>query len=255
MTQQAEILLPQAAAGEQRSRYARVAAALKQMIQSGEHAIGARLPPERELAARFAVSRQTVRAALRLLREERLIDSRQGAGSTIAAPARSQAFRLAANSIDDLVAYGAHMYTEIRSAALQRIDGRAAKRIGVAPGHDWLVVRGVARTRHRGLPVCWSRYYINDAFAAIKDLLPPQSGPIFLQIEEEFGVTITDVEQTISASALPRALAGDLKATPGETTIEVRRTYRTEDGTLAQISFHTHPATRFQQTIRMRRMA
>jgi GntR family transcriptional regulator len=91
-------------------RYAAVARALKERILEGEYDIGALLPPERELAERFAVSRQTIRAALRLLREERLVTSRQGAGTMIATPRSSEAFRLAANSIDDLVAYAAHMY-------------------------------------------------------------------------------------------------------------------------------------------------
>ena len=65
-------------------RYLAIAQALKDGILGGEYAIGALLPPERELAERFTVSRQTVRAALRLLREEQLVTSRQGAGTIVA---------------------------------------------------------------------------------------------------------------------------------------------------------------------------
>lgn len=235
-------------------RYVVVAQALKDQILGGELATGALLPPERELSERFAVSRQTVRTALRMLREERLVTSRQGAGTVVATPRSSEAFRLAANSIDDLVAYAAHMYTEIRSMGLELVEGHAASRLGVTPGHEWFVVRGLARYRHRRVPVCWSQYYINGAFADIARKLPRDSGPIFLLLEEMFGVSIAEMDQTISTAALSRALAEELRAKPGETSIEVRRAYRTSQGVLAQISLHSHPAARFQQTISMQRL-
>lgn len=236
-------------------RYVAIAQALKEQILDGAYPPGTSLPPERALSERFAVSRQTVRAALRLLREERLVTSRQGAGTVVATPRRSESFSLAANSIDDLVAYATHMYTEVRSTGLERVEGRLAARLGVVPGHEWLVIRGLARYRRRQTPVCWSQYYINGAFAEVDRRLPRESGPIFPLIEEMFGVSIAEMDQMISAGALSRTLAEELKAEPGETSIEVRRTYRTSQGMLAQVSLHSHPAARFQQTIRMQRLA
>lgn len=245
---------PQAPLPEPERRYLAVARALKEQILGGSYPIGARLPPERELVERFAVSRETVRAALRLLREERLVTSRQGAGTVVAKARSSESFRLAANSIDDLVAYAEHMYTEIRSTGTELVEGRAAARLGVRPGHQWFVIRGLARYRRRQTPICWSQYYINGEFADIAQMLSRNSGPIFLLIEEMFGVSIAEMDQTISSASLSRALAEELRATPGETSIEVRRTYRTSQGKLAQISLHSHPAARFQQTIRMQRL-
>lgn len=242
-------------AADNPKRYVMVAHALKERILGGEYGIGASLPSERELSERYAVSRQTVRAALRLLREERLVSSRQGAGTVVAMPRSAEAFRLAANSIDDLVAYSAQMYTEVRSTGTERVEGRMAARLGIRPGHDWFVIRGLVRYHRRPTPVCWSQYYINGAFAEIGRVLPRDSGPIFPLIEEMFGVSIAEMDQTISTSSLPRAIAEELKAKPGETSIEVRRTYRTSQGVLAQVSLHSHAAARFQQTIRMQRLA
>lgn len=239
---------------EEGRRYLAVARALKEQIVGGHYPIGARLPPERELGERFAVSRQTVRAALRLLREERLVTSRQGARTIVAPTRSSESFRLAANSIDDLVAYAEHMYTEIRFTGRELIEGRAAARLGVRPGHEWFVIRGLARYRRRQTPICWSQYYINGEFADIGRALPRNSGPIFLLIEQMFGVSIAEMDQTISTASLSRTLAEELRAKPGETSIEVRRSYRTSQGQLAQISLHSHPAARFQQTIRMQRL-
>lgn len=57
----------------------RIAAALRELILSGELGPDARLPGEQELAARFAVSRPTLREALKRLAAQNLIRTRRGA--------------------------------------------------------------------------------------------------------------------------------------------------------------------------------
>ncbi|MBD9596919.1 FadR family transcriptional regulator [Ensifer sp. ENS05] len=56
---------------------------LSAWIYAGRAAPDGRLPSEKELSDRFKVSRPVVREALRRLREEGLIESRQGAGSFV----------------------------------------------------------------------------------------------------------------------------------------------------------------------------
>jgi DNA-binding FadR family transcriptional regulator len=53
---------------------------LRGRILNGALAVGARLPPERDLAAQFGVNRVTVRSALAQLRSEGLLSVRQGRG-------------------------------------------------------------------------------------------------------------------------------------------------------------------------------
>ena len=60
-----------------------LARALRAAVQSGMLADGARLPPERTLAAALAVSRSTVTSALDELRAEGTVQSRQGSGTTV----------------------------------------------------------------------------------------------------------------------------------------------------------------------------
>ena len=60
--------------------YRQVADQLRQMIDSGEYAVGARLPAERELAEQFGLSRPTVREALIALEVEGRIRIRVGSG-------------------------------------------------------------------------------------------------------------------------------------------------------------------------------
>lgn len=60
-----------------------VTAALLSAILSGQHAAGARLPPERELAATLGASRVSVRSALGRLAEWGVVSARQGSGITV----------------------------------------------------------------------------------------------------------------------------------------------------------------------------
>lgn len=65
---------------EPRRLYRQIADQLRQLIQNGEFAVGSRLPPERDLAAKMGVSRPSVREALIALEVEGLIEVRMGSG-------------------------------------------------------------------------------------------------------------------------------------------------------------------------------
>ncbi|WP_425584560.1 GntR family transcriptional regulator [Streptomyces levis] len=61
----------------------RVLKALRSAMADGTYPPGAHLPPQRELASRFGVARDTVQRALKVLSDEGLIESRQGSASTV----------------------------------------------------------------------------------------------------------------------------------------------------------------------------
>jgi DNA-binding transcriptional MocR family regulator len=66
--------------------YAALAGAVRGLLADGRLALGVRLPAERELAESLAVSRTTVSAAYRALRETGHLTSRRGAGSWTTLP-------------------------------------------------------------------------------------------------------------------------------------------------------------------------
>ncbi|MFT3929197.1 MAG: GntR family transcriptional regulator [Spongiibacteraceae bacterium] len=234
--------------------YLQVANALREEIVSGAYPVGSQLPSEDELCKRFDVSRYTVREALRLLRDDGLVASRQGAGTIVIPPRASDSDIQQVMSINDLVAFGTDTRFAIESISTVTIDEKLAARTGLPIGEEWLEVRGYRHAEDADSPLCWAEYYINRAYAAVGRLLQRHTGPIFSLIEDMFGQTITEVHQQISATLISPTLATSLKVKAGSAALEVLRSYKTADGKIAQITINTHPAALFQHSMTMRRV-
>ena len=234
--------------------YLQVVRALKDEIVRGVHPVGSQLPTEEELCERFAVSRYTVREALRLLREDHLVSSRKGAGTTVVPPRALDSYVHEVMSFNDLITFATGVRFRIDSTEMVVADTKLASRIGAMAGDRWLAVRGFRYTSDGEPPVCWTEVYINAEFAAVGRLLPRHTGPIFPLIEDLFGQRIVEVHQEIAAGLIQPALAEGLQAPAGAMALEVQRTYRLADGKIAQVAINTHPASRFRHAMTMRRV-
>jgi GntR family transcriptional regulator len=234
--------------------YLQVVRALKDEIVSGVFPVGSQLPTEEELCARFSVSRHTVREALRRLREDSLVSSRQGQGTTVVPPRPTDDFIHEVMSINDLVAFATGVRFEVDTIEMIEIDDKLSARTGIASGEQWLAVRGFRHTEGSDVPVCWTEVYITREFAAVGRLLQRHRGPIFHLIEDLFGQSLVEVHQEIAAALISPALASGLKVKAGTTALEVQRTYKLATGKVAQVAINTHPASRFRHSMTMRRV-
>jgi GntR family transcriptional regulator len=242
------------AAGADEPLYLQLVRALKDEIVSGVFPVGSQLPTEEELCERFKVSRYTVREALRRLRQDNLVSSRQGAGTTVVPPHPADSFVHEVMSINDLVAFATGVRFAIDTIEMIGIDEQLSARTGIATGEEWLAVRGFRHTEGGEWPVCWTEVYINREFAAVGRLLQRHRGPIFHLIEDLFGQSIVEVHQEIAAALISPDLAGGLKVKAGTTALEVQRTYKLATGKIAQVAINTHPASRFRHAMTMRRV-
>jgi GntR family transcriptional regulator len=238
-------------------RYLQIARTLRKEIVEGVFPVGSQLPTEHELCERFAVSRYTIREALRRLREDNLVASRPRTGTLVVPRPSSDSYVQHVMSINDLLAFATETRFAIDSVAMVTIDDDLAGRTGLRTGEQWLAVRGFRRTvatESPGAALCRTEYYINRAFAGVGRLLQRHEGPIFPLIEDLFGLSIVEVQQEIAAVLISPALAVGLETDSGTPALQVQRTYTTSDGRVAQVTINTHPASRFRHSMTMRRV-
>lgn len=236
-------------------RYLEVASILQRRISDGQHPVGSLLPTETELCRAFAVSRHTVREALRALREMGLITRRQGAGTQVVASETPGNYTQSVTSIADVLQYARGTYLELGPRQEIAARGAQARLLRCAPGRPWLKYVGLRRAGPGGQAICATDLYIDPAFADIETRFGSQPGAIYELIEEMYGEEIAEIRQEISAVVLSPEVAAALDAEPGEPALRIVRRYLGTNGSPLEVSVSIHPADRFTYAMRLRRDA
>ena len=141
---------------DSRPMYQQLAAQIRDQILTGELAPGDRLPTETQLTERYDVSRNTIRLAMDVLRNEGLITSSQGRGSFVRSEQRmkylatltgSRRKRLEAGRQADTFAQqvAAHGKTARQAITVEVIPAPPdiGSRLGLGPGQEVAVRRRV----------------------------------------------------------------------------------------------------------------
>jgi GntR family transcriptional regulator len=167
-------------------RARQVADVLRQQIRAG--AFERTLPTEAELASEFAASRNTVRAALALLREEGLIERSPRVGTTVAQRKYEHGLDALEGLKQTLREHG-EVRNEVRAAMTVTPPPAVARRLGLEPGEHAVYLE---RLRYLGeLPLSLDLTYLvpdigtrlldhdlahNDVFALIEQVSGPLGG-------------------------------------------------------------------------------
>ena len=219
-------------------RYLAIADDLRRQLLSGELAAGRVLPSESELGRAYAASRVTVRKALDVLRDEGLVDSRQGFGWFAAASPVEQSLGRLGTIEAQLAASGRASERRVLDFRFTAARARVRKVLGadrVLEVRRVNLVDGVAFARvtvwcssdlARGLS-------LEDVErATFHDLLDVELG----------GAT-----QVIAAAAVGAADADVLGVPEGSPALVVERTTRSAAGQAVLLSDHVFPGhlTRF----------
>ena len=233
--------------------YRQVVQTLKQEIVGGVHPVDTQLPTEGELQQRFRVSRHTIREALRELRDAGLVASRQGFGTTVLRAGSPRPYSHEVASINDLIELANATRYDVRSSEIVAADGALAARLGGAIGSKWLRVRGYRFAPDDRRAVCWTEVHVHGDFAGVARLLGRRPGPIYLLIEDLYGETVAEVEQSIRVSEAPDDVAAMLAVRQHGPVIEVRRTYRLSSGIVGIVAENLYPIDRFHLCMTLRR--
>jgi len=223
---------------------------LKQRIDRGELAAGARLPSEPELAAELQVSRATLREALRTMELQGLLWRRQGSGTFVAEHPR-MATSLDVNfGVTDAIR-AAGMTAGIAQARhwVEPAPAGEAALLELEPGQDVLVIERV-RTAE-GKPVVLSRDLVPSRLVggndrAVQGMLERS---IYDVLERELGIVISHGVARFRPVRAGHAVAARLGVPRGELLLYLWQVDYAEDGTPAISSHEFHLADAFDFTV------
>jgi len=241
------------ASGVRTPLYQQVLDALRGEILKGLFPVGSQLPTEEALTARFGVSRNTVREALRHLREGGLIASRQGAGTTVCGPGAAPGYVQEIDSISDLIQYAASIRYQVDRSEPIAADKLLVAQIGGSVGQKWLRIEGLRFADGNAVPLCRTVVYVHADYAGVGRLVGRRKSAIYELIEDLYAEKIGDVEQTFRAYVAPAVVARDLEVESGTVVVEIKRVYRTTSKKIAEVAVNQFAFNRFTFAMRLRR--
>jgi DNA-binding GntR family transcriptional regulator len=236
------------------TRYKELRQILADEIAAGKHVVGGRFPTEFELCDRFGVSRHTVREALRMLQDQGLLSRQAGAGTTVLAKTRPTLYSQTLDTLDHLSDYAADTNFECGHEGFVTVRGTLAETLGCTPGERWLRFAGLRRAVGERTPICWTEIFVAEPYAAIREKAARETGSIYKLIIAEFGIEISEVEQRVSALAVPGEIAIALGIDPAAPALLTRRRYYADDAQAPfEITLSVHPGDRYAHTQRLKR--
>ncbi len=234
------------------TKHALVARALLKDIARGKYAVGGMLPSEPQLTTAFGVSRQTVREALRSLRDLGLVDGAHGVGSFVRARHPTTGYAHSFDSMEDLLQYATGTRVAIASLEEVALDAGQAQWLGRRKGERWWKVRTVRLAQSDAAPIASSTIMVPYAHGHVLHDLGHTREPIFALIERSMGERIAEVLQDISALALPAEHAAALAMRAGSPALCIERRYFGRGGGLFEVSQTFHPPGTFHYSMRLR---
>lgn len=207
--------------------YLQIKEALKKQILGGEYAPHERMPSESELMKTFAVSRITVRQALRDLHAEGLIFSSQGKGTFASKPKAMQDVQHLEGFAEAMQPKGYE--TSARLLSIREISANKDVQERLELEAKAQVVE-VIRVRYLNRePVSVDRSYFPMAIGRTlfsKDL----SGDIFPLLENQIGISLGRAEISLEARPADAEIAKLLGVEPGNPVMWVERLTRDSQG-------------------------
>ncbi|MGB3071642.1 MAG: GntR family transcriptional regulator [Ottowia sp.] len=234
--------------------YKRIAHRLRQKIIRGTYLVGHNLPTENELAEEYKASRHTIREALRELRQDGVIASRRGSGSVVCAPQNCQSFVHETSTINEIEQY-AKSPMKVVSTSFVNLASELPGAVQADTVADWLLIEGYRYAEGDPHAISATLAYLHPDYVSVARLFGKRTTPLFELIEDNFGVVIHEVEQTVLAREVPEHIADAIGLAPFSMAIEVLRLYRLKDGKVVEISRNFYPPQKFNFTLKLRRSA
>jgi GntR family transcriptional regulator len=235
-------VLVEARLGGRVPRYLQIAGALRRRLSGAASGPAARLPSEFALAAEFGVSRETLRQALSLLRDEGLIYSLVGRG-TFASPGHRPVGIRITQPINEPYVAGRPSLLRVLEEGWVKAPADVSRAMAVparTPVYCYRSLRTI-----RGRPFRYGRVYLPREIAERLDLTRPPVLTISERVEHEASVRLLRAQQAVLAVPAPAEVAKQFGLAAGAPLLMFRRTYYQDTGRPAEFVLEYQDSMRF----------
>lgn len=206
-------------------RYITIAAELREDILSGKYSIGSRLPTEAHLSTNYRASRSTIREAFRVLTDMGLVQSRQGARTTVISTSSTPEYRAEFSTLEETIDF-AHDYSprylEVLEEEIIEAGRSLARFLKCRPGRRWRVLRGPRRDGQTDAVVAHCELFL---WAELEGHSFDRSRTIAGQISDQYSLDITEIKVELSAISLSQQEAATLESKMGHPGLQVVRRF------------------------------
>ena len=226
-------------------RYVELADELRAEILRGLYKLNA-FPTESDLCKRYAVSRFTVREALRALQAEGLIARKRGSGTVIQpAAARGGALHQPLSNVAEILQYARDTRASFEGIGEGPLPREIAEQVGLVAGGRWTRFQGLRLGADSSEPIAHTLAYVHESLRDAASRINPSDETIFRQLERLAKIKIVRVTQDIQAVIASAEIAKALGINRRAPCLRILRCYLDANDRILEISASHHPGDRF----------
>jgi DNA-binding GntR family transcriptional regulator len=231
--------------------WSQVRAVVQTRIQNGDYPIGSLLPREIDLAADLAVSRNTVREAIRRLADDGFVLRRKRVGTKVVADA--PALRLDLNPQASLRSLSEHSEMVILKRELASLPADAHALWQGSPPDGWLRIEYIRAITTEGSPLSWTEIYLSPDLHDLGEMVGIRRTQFFRLIEELGNERMLRTKTQLVPCVIGSRVGTLLNMEADELALKVMHAMLNEEGACRELVISVYPSRhyRFETSFRL----
>lgn len=201
--------------------YIKVYRKLKAEIQTGVYPVNSFLPKESNLEVIFGVSRTTIRKAVKLLSQEKIVEVRQGSGTRVCDYKAKQDYNKVTSVTESLQKKGYTVTTGSMMIDIIEADGKLADELEIASGTKTARVQRLQLADKQ--PITLMENYIPYSTVPGIESYEGKFTALYQFLESAYDIVIDSTKDQISAASATFTAAQILNIKPKDALLVVHR--------------------------------
>lgn len=226
--------------------HAQITEALRLQIKRNELKAGENFPSERELAERYAVSRMTVRQALRYLRQENLIYHERGVGTFVTDRKLDVHTRNLSGFSEEMASLGLVPSSRVLQLKREPAGERIVEDLDLEIGADVFHLERLRLADDE--PMAFESTFLPAALCPELDKIDLTKNSLYRVLADDYNVRMHHAAESLEAAAADGLAARQLGIKKGAPVLVVRRVVFTESNQPIESARTTYRADRYRAT-------